>query len=404
MKYYYQKHSFLKSFVWFLVIFMVGWTGAFFYYDIEGQAQIPSFSEEEITSGEPIDLGLFWGVWGTIDDSYIDVLKLNAEEMLYGAVNGMVDAIGDPYTDFMDPDETSDFQENMGGQLEGIGAELTVEDGQLVVIAPIKGAPAEEYLLPGDIIYMIDGKPTSDMTVNEAIMAIRGDAGTTVKLTIVRDGETDYLVFEIERATVTISSVDWEFVGDNEDIVYVGISQFIDDTSDEFHKAVNEILLHDVKGIILDVRNNGGGYLDTAVDVISEFTDGKEKAVTVKMRDEDNNQIHYTSGKSSLSGIPLIILVNDGSASASEILAGAIQDYGLGTIVGEQTFGKGSVQVVEEFSDGSSLRMTVAKWYTPAGRSIDDTGITPDVLVEQDYDTPEDEQLDVAIEELEAGY
>lgn len=401
MKYYYQKRSFLKSFVWFLVIFMIGWSGAFFYYDVDEQAQVSSFSEKEITSGEPIDLGLFWDVWGTLDASYIDMMELNDEGMLYGAVNGMVDAIGDPYTDFMGPDETADFQENMGGQLEGIGAELTVEDGQLVVIAPIKGAPAEKYLLPGDIIYMIDGKPTSDMTVNEAIMAIRGDAGTMVELTVVREGEDDYLVFEIERATVTISSVDWEFLGEDGDIAYIGISQFIDDTSDEFHEAVNEILLHDVKGIILDVRNNGGGYLDTAVDVISEFTEGKENAVTVKMRDEDNNQIHYTSGKSSLSGIPLIILVNDGSASASEILAGAIQDYGLGVIVGEQTFGKGSVQVVEDFSDGSSLRMTVAKWYTPSGRSIDDTGIIPDVLVTQDYETEADEQLDEAIEELE---
>ncbi len=162
-------------------------------------------------------------------------------------------------------------------------------------------------------------------------------------------------------------------------------------------------MLTETTGIILDVRNNSGGYLETAVDVLSEFVHGKEKAVTVKMRQEENNEVHTTSGKASLEGIPLVVLVNDGSASASEIVAGAIQDYELGIIIGEQSFGKGSVQLIEDFSGGSSLRITIGKWYTPDGRSIDEAGITPDIIIENDSDLEGDEQLDGAIEYLEGS-
>ncbi len=403
MKYYYNQKSPIKKFLAVLMIFMVGWTGAFFYYDVGEIIDIPDYEysePEDVT--EEVSLELFWDVWEILDESYIDVTLLNDQEMLYGAVDGMVDALGDPYTDFMTPEETADFLENMGGELEGIGAELTVEDGQLVIISPIKGAPAEEFLLPGDVIYLIDGEYASDMTILEAVMNIRGEPGTTVELTIMREGEEDYLVFEIERDTVEIDSVEWEFAGENSDIAYISIYQFGDKTSDEFQEAVNEVLLHDVSGIIVDMRNNGGGYLETSVDVLSEFLDGKEKAVTVKMRDESENELHYTSGSSKLIDIPLVVLVNEGSASASEIVAGAIQDYEVGVIIGEQTFGKGSVQVIEELSDGASLRITIAKWYTPAGRSIDDTGVTPDILVMPDYETDEDEQLDEAISYLES--
>ncbi len=404
MKYYYNRKNPLKTFLSMVVLFMIGWTGAYFYYDVEGIDWIEQVTEdeEEVIEDEEIDLELFWDTWELLDEYYIDETLLNDEEMLWSAVDGMVSAIGDPYTDFMDPDETLEFMENMGGELEGVGAELTVEDGELVIITPIKGAPAEEFLLPGDIVYLIDGEIASEMTIMDAVMAIRGEKGTIVELTIIREGEEDYLVFEIERDTVQIDSVDWEFVGENSDIAYVSIYQFGDDTINEFHEAVNEILLNDVKGVILDVRNNGGGYLDTSVDVLSDFIEGTEKAVVVKMKDEENNEIHYTSGKSALEGLPLVVLANSGSASAAEIVAGAIQDYELGIVIGEQTFGKGSVQIVEELSDGSSLRLTVAKWYTPAGRSIDDTGITPDILVSQDYETEEDEQFEEALLYLES--
>lgn len=402
MKYYYNKKSLVSRFLSVLIILMAGWTGAYFYYDVAEDNTFQNYEADEAeTTDEQMNIDLFWDVWAMLDDSYIDVTVLNDEDMIYGAIDGMVDALGDPYTDFMTPEETADFMENMGGELEGIGAELTVEDGRLIVISPIKGAPADEYLLPGDTIYLIDGEHASDMTVLEAVMKIRGEAGTSVELTIIRDGEDDYLVYNIVRAKVEVSSVDFELVGENSDIAHINIYQFGDNTANEFQKAVNEALLNDVSGIILDIRNNGGGYLETAVDMLSEIIDGQEKAVTVKMRDESLDEAHYTSGSAKLSGIPLVVLVNDGSASASEIVAGAIQDYQSGIIMGEQTFGKGSVQIIDDLPGGASLKMTIAKWYTPAGRSIDDTGITPDILVEPDYDTEGDEQLDAAVSYLE---
>lgn len=396
MKYYYRKRHPLKALIWIMVIFMGGWTTAFYYYGINEIV----FVEEEapVAEDEEIDLELFWDVLEVLDESYVDVTLLNDEEMIYGAVEGLVEAIGDSYTVFMTPEETSEFQESLEGELEGIGAELTVEDGELVVISPIKNSPAEAAgLLPGDIIYSVDGERTNEMTVWEAIMAIRGEKGTIVELGIDREGEDDLLMMEIVRDRVEIDSINWEIVSDDEDIAYINIYQFADDTTDEFQEAVNDILLHDISGIILDVRNNGGGYLETAVDVLSEFIDGIENAVIVKMREEEDNEIHYTSGSSRLAGIPVVVLVNSGSASASEIVAGTIQDYELGIVMGEQTFGKGSVQSIESFNDGSSLRLTVAKWYTPENRSIDDTGILPDIIVEVDYETEEDEQFEEAV-------
>ena len=382
---------------------MVGWLTSYFYYDI-GDFKTEVTASDESKPDEEIDLGLFWDVKDLLDGDYVDLGKINSESMLYGAISGMVDSVDDPYTVFMTPEETNEFQDNMGGELEGIGAELTVENGELVIVTPFKGSPAEQYgLLPGDVIYLIDEQRANEMTIFDAIMAIRGMAGTTVNLTVLREGEEEPLVFDIERAKVEIASVEWEIIEgvNGEKIGYISIYQFGDKTEDEFQEAVNGIILENVDGIILDMRNNGGGYLETAVTVVSEFVSGQNKAVTVKMRNDADNQIYYTTGDASLAGIPLVVLVNDGSASSSEIVAGALQDYKTAIIIGEQTFGKGSVQTVTPLSDGSSLRMTVAKWYTPNDRSIDDTGITPDIIILDDLTTEEDEQLDEAVGYLE---
>lgn len=402
MNYYYKKKSRFKAFIWLLVIFMIGWSAAYFYYDVDetfsdSDSHTIDFLNSE--NSEPADLELFWDVWAMLDETYVDVTLLDDEEMVYGAIEGMVEALGDSYTAFMDPEETSQFHSNLDGELEGIGAELTVEDGELVIIAPIKDTPAEEAgLLPGDIIYLIDGERANEMTIWDAVMAIRGEKGTTVELAIAREGEDDFLVFEIVRAKVEIESVEWELIGD---IAHISINQFADNTTDEFNEAVSEVLLYDVSGVVLDVRNNGGGYLDTAVDVLSDFLDGKDYAVIVKMREDEDNEIHYTSGSSRLVGLPLVVLVNTGSASASEIVAGSIQDHEVGIVIGDETFGKGSVQKLESLSDGSSLRLTIAKWYTPENRSIDDVGILPDILLEDDLETEADEQLDEAVSYLE---
>ena len=402
MKYYYKKKSSMKVLLWAAVLFMIGWTGAYFYYDVDESLTGQYFDYSDADETDPLDMELFWDVWEVLDDEYVDVLLLDDESMTYGAIEGMVDGIEDPYTLFMSPEFAEDFMDSLEGELEGIGAELTVKDSELVVITPIKDTPAEAAgLLSGDIIYYIDGERANEMTVYDAIMAIRGEAGTFVELTIMRDGEDDLIILEIERARFDVPSVEWEYVGENADIAHINLYQFTEHTLDEFNEAISDILVHDVTGVILDVRSNSGGYLETSVEVLSEFISEKERAVTVKMRNDEDNEIHYTSGDGHLAGLPLVVLVNGGSASASEIVAGAVQDYEIGILIGEQTFGKGSVQRVQDFSDGSSLRLTVAKWYTPDGRSIDDAGITPDIEIEDDSETEEDEQLDEAVSYLE---
>lgn len=378
----------------------VGWQVAL--YTVRDQIKN---SDGDTTTYDPINMDLFWETFGLLDSGYVDVFTLDSEEQLYGAIKGMVNALDDPFTVFMDPGETQDFQDSLEGTLQGIGAELTVRDDNLTVIAPLKSSPAEKAgLKPGDIIYMIDGDLVADMTLFESIMNIRGEEGTTVMLTVVRDGSAEPLQLEIERAKIEIPSVEVEYYGDNSEIAYISIYQFTDNTEVEFDEIVQELLLEDVEGLILDVRYNGGGYLDVAVDILSDFLDGKQKAVITKHRHEADNEIFYTNESSRLSIVPLVVLVNEGSASASEILAGAIQDYERGLVMGDPTFGKGSVQVVEGLEDGSSLRYTIAKWYTPNDRSIDDVGIVPDTfipLTDEDIENEIDTQLNAAIEYLQ---
>ncbi|MFA6435964.1 MAG: S41 family peptidase [Candidatus Gracilibacteria bacterium] len=357
---------------------------------------------EEVT---PLDLSLFWDVYDLLDKEYVDPTKIDDEAQLYGAIKGLVKSLEDPYSEFMTPTETSEFENSLAGTLQGIGAELTMKDNNLTVVTPLKGSPAEEKgLRSGDIIYMIDDAYASDFSLFEAISKIRGEEGTVVKLTLFREGETDPIVLEIERKKIDLPSVELEYKGKNNDIAYISISQFGDKTSVEFDNIVTDLLLRPVNGIVLDLRYNGGGYLDAAVDILSDFLEGKQVAVINKQREDSEDEILYTNESARLSSVPLVVLVNEGSASASEILAGAIQDYKRGLIMGAQTFGKGSVQVVEPFRDGSSLRVTIAKWYTPNDRSISDVGITPDTVVTQnetDFENEIDTQLEAAIDYLE---
>ncbi len=393
-----SRRSFTSLLLILLIGGFIGWKLAL--YSV--QDELKGLTEEEEVL--PLSLDLFWEAYELLDQNYVDVLALDDEEQLYGAIKGMVDALDDPFTVFMTPTETNDFQNSLEGEYVGIGAELTIKDGDLVVIAPLKGSPAEAAgLLPGDTVYLIDGQLVPEMTLFEAITNIRGEEGTPVVLTILRESSNEPIELEIERATVEVPSVELEYYGEDSQIAYVNLSQFIDDTEAEFDEIVQELLLQELDGMILDLRYNGGGYLDVAVDVLSDFIDGKEKAVVTKMRNEANNEIFYTNASSRLSDIPLVVLVNAGSASASEILAGAIQDYERGILIGETTFGKGSVQVVDVLEDGSSLRYTIAKWYTPNDRSIDDVGIDPDMevgLTQEDRENDTDPQLDAAIEYL----
>lgn len=408
-----RSKKFLSYLLVFGVVFLFGWESAS-YYIVKSSAE-KSMTHEEIsptaafssligsTTNEQANLDVFWDVWKLLDERYVDEQSLEEQQMIYGAVSGMVNALDDPYTVYMTPQETVEFDQNLGGKLEGIGAELTVRDQSLVVVTPLKGSPAEGAgLLPGDIIYKIDGNLTAEMTLFDAIMNIRGERGTRVALTIIRSGQDEPFEIGIVRDTITIESVVME--EPEEGIHWMSVHQFNDNTYPTFNAMVQELVLDDnAKGLIIDLRNNGGGYLEVAVDMLSEFVEGNVEAVTIKRRDSVDDETLYTSGSPRIPSLPIVVLINDGSASASEILAGALQDHERAVVIGETSFGKGSVQEVDKLHDGSSIRLTVARWYTPNGNNIDHLGITPDIeqlMTEEDYENGTDPQLDAAVEYL----
>jgi carboxyl-terminal processing protease len=312
----------------------------------------------------------------------------------------MVYSLEDPYTTFLTPKENKDFQESINGTLEGIGAELTLRDGMITVVSPLKGSPAKKAgIQPEDVILKVNGENIQDFSLEQVVMRIRGPKGSKVKLTLGRKGQSEPFDVEILRETININSVDWKMI---DGIAHIELNQFGGKTRGEFTKAISEIQLKRPKGVILDLRYNGGGYLDGAVDIASEFME-KGKVVSVKKRNPIEDEVTYVTGKARMATVPMVVLINKGSASASEIVAGAIRDNGRGTIIGETSFGKGTVQEVQNLIDGSSLRITIAKWFTPSNVNISKVGITPDKEVKrtiEDIKANKDPQLDAAVEFL----
>lgn len=369
--------------------------------DSSGSADSTNSSKDELE--KKTDLRVFRDVWKRLEEKYVDASAILPKEMVYGAIRGMVSALDDPYTVYMTPEETVEFQNSLDGTLEGIGAELTVKDKLLTIVSVIKNSPADKAgLKPDDAILEIDDEISAEMTIYNAITKIRGKRGTKVKLLIFRrDDGTDPFEVEIRRDKISLDSVTTEEKGDG--IFYIGVHQFTDRTGEEFKNVVKDLLFKDPKGVILDLRGNGGGYLDIAVDMLSEFIGKKKVAVKIQRRNERDNSEVFLGESPSLKDVPLVVLVNRASASASEIVAGAAQDYKRGIVMGEVTFGKGSVQEVETLPDKSSLRVTIAKWLTPNGRSIDKVGITPDIVIEtteEDMKKGRDLQVEKAMEYL----
>jgi len=388
--------------------FILGWQSTTLGYlappdetNIEVQDSAPNDTENHINVEKNTDLDLFWDIWKELETNYVDESILDQENMIYGSIKGMVGSLNDPYTVFMDPNESKEFNTSLEGELEGIGAELTVEEGKLVVVSPLKDSPAEKAgLLPGDTIFLIDDQVASELSLFDAIMNIRGEKGTIVVLTVIREGLEEPIEISIVRAKIDLESVTVENLDNG--IVYISVNQFNDKTLNSFNKAISNMLLSEPKGMIIDLRNNGGGYLEIAVDMVSHLLPSGSEAVIIKQRNTEDI-IKYTNGNAKVLDVPLVVLVNEGSASASEIVAGAVQSHKRGIMMGTQTFGKGTVQEVEPFSDGSSLRMTIGKWYTPDDRSIDKIGLTPDILVEitdEDIENQVDGQKEAAIDYL----
>lgn len=334
-------------------------------------------------------------VYDTLRSDYDGQLDTN--KLLDGLKAGLANAAGDPYTEYLNKDATKDFNEQLNGTFSGIGAELSKDEkGSLIVISPISGFPAEKAgLKPKDVIVEIDGKSTNGLSISDAVTKIRGEVNTKVKLRVIRGGAQD-LPFEITREQITIPSVESKILDGN--IGYIKISRYAEDTTSLATTAANDFKQKNVKGVILDVRGDPGGLLDAAVSVSSLWLD-KSQTVLQEKRDNVVVKTYKAQGDPVLKGIPTVVLINEGSASASEITAGALHDNKAATLVGVKSFGKGSVQQLEKLKDGGVLKVTIARWYTPAGININKEGIKPDTevkITDEQIKAKADPQLDAA--------
>ena len=375
--------------------------GGGFYYQANGNISnlsIPLINREapaEVSA----DFSLFWNVWNQLQNRFVDKEKLDTQELLYGAIEGLVNAAGDPYTVFLRPKDSANFAEEINGSFGGIGIEIGLRSNVITVIAPISGTPAAKAgLLAGDKILKIGDKSTEGMSINAAVDVIRGPKGTPVRLTISQANSRETREVSIIRDTIKVPTVKWSLL--DEQTAHLQLFVFNRNADADFAKAVKEITQSPAKQIILDLRNNPGGLLDSAINLAGYFLDNNQIVVVEKFGN-GKEHTYYSSGKGELKDYPLFILINQGSASASEILAGALKDNRSVTLVGEQSFGKGSVQEVNDLPGKSSLKITIAKWYTPKGISINENGITPDITVGRtadDINAERDPQLDKARE------
>lgn len=366
-----------------------------------------------------IDFSVFWDVWGRLFRAYIDRATMDPQKMVWGAITGMVSSLGDPYTTYLPPKENKDFKDELGGSFEGIGAELGLKDNHIIVIAPLKGNPAEKAgIRAGDYILKVDGTDTVNWTVAQAVDKIRGPVGTTVKLSILHDKETEPVDISIVRSTIVVPSVEsWvktpgeikeisgtsavqTLSGKGGRIAYIHLARFGDATNGDWDKAVSDVLAAGaVNGLVFDLRNNPGGYLDGAVYIASEFV--KSGIIVSQVNSDGSRQDYPVIRRGRLYDIPIVVLINKGSASAAEITAGALRDFKRATVVGETSFGKGTVQTPEDLSDGSSVHITTGRWLLPKGDSIAEKGITPDISVGWDgLEASRDAQLARAVELL----
>ncbi len=322
------------------------------------------------------ELKVFTEVLSLVQKNYVEETK--SKDLVYGAIKGMLNTL-DPHTSFMPPEVYKEMQVDTKGEFGGLGIQIGIKDNMLTVIAPIEGTPADKAgIKAGDKIIKIDGKPTKDMTLIDAVGKLRGQKGTKVAITILREGVADPFDVVITREVIKIQSVRSKVVEGN--IGYVRITQFQEQTGDDLKKALKKLESDKVQSLIIDLRNNPGGLLTMAVEVSEQFVESGKLIVFIKDRKGEKDEfISRITGP--VKSYPMVVLVNEGSASASEIVAGALQDWGKAIVVGTQTFGKGSVQTVVPLSDGSGLRLTTAKYYTPKGKSIQSTGIIPDIVI-----------------------
>ncbi len=418
----------IQNFIFTLLIAVIAAIGGYYFgvkgYEIKLKTEVRNIEivNKEAQLPDSVDFARFWEVWENINRRHIK-RPLNPELLVEGAISGMVEAIGDPYTAYLNPEENKATKDSLNGKYEGIGAQLGFdESNRLIIVAPLDGSPAKEIgILPGDIIAAINDEDSTGISLDEAVSKIRGPGGTQVKLKIMRLGENP-LDITITRREITVESVTWEDKGDG--IAYIRLSRFGETTNQEWFTALSEINteMPNLKGIILDVRSNPGGYLDSAVYIASEFI---SKGVIVSEDFSDGRSEEFPPSRKGVlekNDAKLVVLINEGSASASEIVAGALKESANAILVGKRSFGKGTVQTAEEYQDGASLHVTIAKWLTPKENWIDTHnsefkdseynekdengkeivgGLKPDFEVEitdEDVKNSKDTQLEKAIE------
>jgi carboxyl-terminal processing protease len=337
-------------------------------------------AQTNISEGK--DLTSFWRVWEIMQSQYpFNEKEPETKEKIYGAISGLVNSYNDPYTVFFPPKEAKLFSESVKGSFGGVGMEVGVRNNFITVIAPLKNSPAEKSgILAGDIIVEIDKIKTDAMDLDTAISLIRGQKGTAVELVIARKGENEFITTSVIRETISIPTIETKI---QDDVFIINLFSFTENSAFLFKQALEQFNTSGKKSLIIDLRNNPGGYLDSALDIASFFLPEGKILVRENVGDNLPEIVHFSTGYGLVENKKIIVLINEGSASASEILAGALSEYGIATTVGQQTFGKGSVQQLINLPDKSSLKITVAKWLTPKGVSISEKGITPMILVEE---------------------
>jgi len=365
----------------------------------------PIFADP-ILPPEDVDFGPLWKAWQVLDSKYVPSgtsTPISAEDMLWGAIEGLAQSLEDPYTIFLPPQDSAIFADDISGNFEGVGMEIGMRNGFLTVIAPLKGTPADEAgILSGDTILRIDDIPTDSLTIDASVRLIRGKGGTPVVLTIARDGEDEFLEIEIIRDLIDIPTINTEIRADG--IFVLELYNFSAVSSNLFREALREFVESGNNKLILDLRGNPGGFLEASVDMASWFLPAGEVVLSENFGENGEPQVHRSKGYDIFdNGLEMVILIDRGSASASEILAGGLSQHGVATLVGETTFGKGSVQELVTITDDTSLKVTIARWLTPNGTTISENGLAPDVEVELTFDDTEadrDPQLEKAVEIL----
>jgi len=399
-----QKQSLFKSVIANVVtIVVILFVGFVIGYKINTVTISEGFSLNN--APEEVDLQTFWQVWNLLEDKYpFEDKELDNESKVFGAIKGLTASYNDPHTMFLEPKEAKIFNEDVDGEFSGAGMEVGIRAGNIVVIAPLKDSPAEQAgIKAGDIIVTIETESTAGMHIDEAVQLIRGKKGTEVVISVARENEPEFIDITITRDTIIVPTLETEIIDDN--IFKINLYSFSANAARDFSKAVSEFKESDSQSMIIDVRNNPGGYLAVAIDIASFFIP-QDKVVMTEDFGPEKEELEYVSkGFPTLTGedFDIVILMDGGSASASEILAGALSEYNLATLVGDQTFGKGSVQELIDLPDKSSVKVTIARWLTPKGNSIEGNGLTPDHVVEftiDDYENDRDPQLERAIELL----